>query len=197
VLDGLRVAVNGGEIVLDEPRIELEAGERLLLVGRRGIGKSTVFNALAGLWPYGVGRIAMPSPDRVMFVPERPYLPLGTLRAAVAYPADHALIGDAAIEAGLVRVGLGHLTEALDQERRWDQELGLEDLQRLVVARLLLHRPRVVVMDEALSALDAERRDLLRSIFATELSGTTVVGFGDERSADGFYDRHITLHRSP
>jgi putative ATP-binding cassette transporter len=197
VLDGLRIAVNGGEIVLDEPRLELRPGERLLLVGRRGIGKSTFFNALAGLWPYGAGRILMPAPDRVMFVPERPYLPLGTLRAAVAYPADQTRIDEATMVAGLERVGLGHLTGALDEERRWDQELGFEDQQRLIVARLLLHRPRVVVMDEALSALDADRRDLFLSIFRNELSGASVVGFGDELSADGFYDRHVTMRRRP
>jgi putative ATP-binding cassette transporter len=195
VLDGLRVALNGGDIALDEPRVELRPGERLVIVGRRGIGKSTLFHALAGLWPWGSGRIAMPARERVMFVPERPYLPLGTLRAAVAYPADHAMIGDAAVVASLERVGLGHLTDALDDERRWDQELGLEDQQRLIIARMLLHRPRVVVMEEALSTLDADRRALLESIFRSELLGATVVGFGDDASVDGFYDRRVTVRR--
>jgi putative ATP-binding cassette transporter len=195
VLEGLEITGNGEEIVLDEPRVELRPGERLVIVGRRGVGKSTLFLALAGLWPWGCGRIAMPVPERVMFMPERPYLPLGTLRAAVAYPADHASIGDAAVVASLERVGLGHLAGALDRERRWDQELGLEDQQRLIVARMLLHRPRIVVMDEALSALDADRRDLLVSIFRSELLAASVVGFGDESSADGFYDRRVTMRR--
>ncbi len=197
VLEGLVIAANGGEIVLDEPRVELRPGERLLIVGRRGIGKSSLFNALAGLWPYGAGRILMPAPERVMFVPQRPYLPLGTLRGAVAYPADHAATGDHAVAASLERVGLGHLVDELDDERRWDQELGLEDQQRLVIARLLLHRPRAVVMDEALSALDADRRAFLQSIFEAELAQTTLVSFADEPSGDGFYHRHTIMRRRP
>lgn len=197
LLDGLRVTLLDGKVELDQPRVELQAGERVLILGQRGVGKSAMFRALAGIWPWGEGAIRMPSRTGVTFLPHRPYLPISSLREALTYPNHSERIADDAVEAALVRVGLVHLTPKLDQDKRWDRELTLEEQQRLTLARLLLRRPRVVFMDEALGALDVEHRDLMRSIFEDELAGATVVSIGSGPMEDHFYDRRIHLRRCP
>jgi putative ATP-binding cassette transporter len=126
-----------------------------------------------------------------MFMPARPYLPLGTLRAAVSYPADSGHFDDAPLGAALTRVGLAHLAPALDREQRWDRDLSLEEQQRLAFARVLVHAPRWLILDDALGALDQEQRDLILSIFDRELSNATVINIG-RSPHDDFY--HRTLH---
>lgn len=197
-LAGLRVALPGSEVVLAEPLVELPPGERLLLTGPKGVGKSAVFQALAGLWPWGSGTVCLPPRDRLAFLPGRPYLPLGTLRAVLAYPSTggSAAMTDAALEAALGRAGLARLVPLLDAERRWDQELGADEQQRLVAARLLLHRPIAVVMDEPMSALDPDRRELLADLFANELEATTVLALGPP-VRDPFYHRRVGIERRP
>jgi vitamin B12/bleomycin/antimicrobial peptide transport system ATP-binding/permease protein len=128
----------------------------------------------------------------MMLLPPRPYLPLGTLRAGASYPAAPGRFDQAAVAAALERVGLGHLLAALDQEGRWDKDLALEDQQRLAFARLLLHRPRWVLLDDALGALEEEQRDLMLALFEHELAEAAVVCVGRSPARHGFYDR--TLH---
>jgi putative ATP-binding cassette transporter len=197
-LADLRVALPGSEVVLAEPLVELAPGERLLLTGPKGVGKSAVFHALAGLWPWGSGTVHLPPRDRLAFLPGRPYLPLGSLRAVLAYPAlpDSPASTDTDPGAALERTGLARLVPLLDTERRWDQELGTDEQQRLVAARLLLHRPAAVVMDEPMSALDPDRRELLADLFAHELEATTVLALGPPVQ-DPFYHRRITIERRP
>ena len=127
-----------------------------------------------------------------MFMPQRPYLPLGTLRAAVSYPAEPGRFDDAAVRAALERVDLGHLVPSLDRTERWDRQLSLDEQQRLAFARLLLHAPRWVVLDDAIGALDEEHRRLVLSIFERELAGATVIRLGRDPVLDGFWTR--TLH---
>ena len=126
-----------------------------------------------------------------MFVPQRPYLPLGTLRVAVTYPATPDSFDDAAVRAALTRLGLEHLVPSLDREERWDKELSLEEQCRLVFARILLHAPQAVFLDGTLGSLQDESRQLVLSIFEHELAGTTVVSIGGPEH-DLFY--HRTLH---
>jgi putative ATP-binding cassette transporter len=128
----------------------------------------------------------------MMFMPPRPYLPLGTLRAGASYPAPPERFDHVSVAAALARVGLCHLLLALDREERWDQGLSLEEQQRLAFARLLLHRPRWVVLDDALGALDEDQRRSLLSMFEHELVDTAVVSIGRSPARNGFYDR--TLH---
>lgn len=195
VFDQLCVALGDGAVVLDEPRVELRPGDRLLIIGRRGVGKSALFKAMAGLWPWGGGVIRVPRRDRLMFIPQKPYLPLADLRAAVCYPSTTEEVPDETIRPVLERVGLGHLVSELDRERRWDQELTLEEQQRLVLARLLLHRPRAVFLDEALSTLDVDRREFMLSIFGHELAETIVVSIGSAPLEGSFYNRCVLLRR--
>ncbi len=195
VIDRLSVALAEGRARLDEPRVEIEPGERVLIVGEPGAGKSTLFRALAGLWPWGGGSLQLPPRASMMFMPHRPYLPPGTLRGAIAYPSAPDAFAAGDIEAALARLGLDRLTPALDRERRWDRELSLDDQQRLAFVRLLLHRPRWVFLDDAMGALGDAHRQAVLDLFDEELRGTAVVGISRSAARQGFYGRVLRLVR--
>jgi len=132
-----------------------------------------------------------------MFLPHRPYLPLGTLRAVLAYPAPEDRFADTRIRAALERLGLGRLSPMLDQAERWEHDLTLDEQQRIAFVRVLLHAPRWVIHDEAMSAIDEEGRKAVRAIFAGELARTAVIGIGHEEPGGTFYTRTFTLRREP
>ena len=188
----LSVSLPDGRAVLAEHTVEVMPGERVLLVGEPRAGKSTAFLAMAGLWPWGTGTVRLPGRGSLSFMPQRPYLPLGTLRVAVCYPADPTQFGDAAVHAVLGRVGLGRLVPLLDHTQRWDKDLELSEQQCLAFARLLLHQPQWVLIDDAMSALDDERRRTMLAIFERELAGAALIITGRTPAQDGFYTR--TLH---
>ena len=165
----------------------------MLIVGPSGSGKSTLFRAIAGLWPWGTGKIFLPDRSRMMFMPQRPYLPLGTLRAAVSYPAPAHEFSAAAVKMALQRCGLEHLLDRLDEQERWDRVLSVGEQQRLAFARLLLHKPDWVFMDEATSALDEDLQKSLMGLFKDELAGTTVVSIAHRAGMDAYHDRTLTL----
>jgi len=194
-LENLTIALGGGGATLDHARVEIAPGERVLIVGETGSDKSTLFRALAGLWPWGTGTIQLPPRSSMMFMPQRPYLPLGSLRAAISYPAEPGRFDDAAVRAALMRVGLGHLVPALENEQRWDKELPVEEQQRLAFARLLLHQPHWVLIDDAMGALDQEHRQLMLSIFEHELADAAVISIGRSPANDGFYSRILHFRR--
>jgi putative ATP-binding cassette transporter len=197
VLEGLAVALPDACATLDQGRVEIKPGERILIVGTPGAGKSTVFRALAGMWPWGVGTIHLPPRDEMMFMPQRPYLPLGTLRAAISYPAGLGGFDDPAVRAALERVDLGHLVPMLDRTERWDHHLTLDEQQRLAFGRLLLHAPRWVVLDDAVGALDEDHRRLVLSIFERELAGATVIHFGRGPVVGCSWDRTLHIIEQP
>jgi vitamin B12/bleomycin/antimicrobial peptide transport system ATP-binding/permease protein len=197
VLEDLAVALPDECVTLDQARVEVSLGERIEILGKPGSGKSTVFRALAGMWPWGSGTIKLPSREAMVFMPQRPYLPLGTLRAAVSYPAEPGRFDDAAVRAALERLDLAHLLPALDRMERWDRQLSLDEQQRLALARLLLHHPRWVVLDDAIGALDESHRGLALSIFERELAGTTLIRLGREPAPDGFWHRVLRIVALP
>jgi putative ATP-binding cassette transporter len=196
-LDGLVVALPGKRVGLADGDLELHPGERLLVTGGPGSGKSMLFRAIAGLWPWGSGRVLLPPPEQLLFLPQRPYLPLGTLRQAVAYPAAAETFPDAAVRGALEQVGLGHLLAPLDEDRRWDRELGIDEQQSLAFARLLLHRPKWVVMDDPLNALDDVRRAALLRIFEDELKDAAVLGIGRSQAAAPLFTQVVRLVERP
>jgi putative ATP-binding cassette transporter len=192
VLQDLMVALPGECTELDQRRLEVVPGERIQIMGTAGSGKSTMFRALASMWPWGAGTIQLPPRDAMMFLPQRPYLPPATLRTAVSYPTEPDRFGDAAIRTGLERVDLGGLVASLDRADRWDRTLSLDEQQRLAFARLLLHAPRWVFMDDAIGALDETHQQLVLSIFERELAGAAVIRFCRDPAKVGSWDR--TLH---
>ena len=174
----LQVAFSDGSVVIAEASAEIGAGERVLIKGESGTGKSTLFRAFAGVWPWGSGEISMPPREATMFMPQRPYLPLGSLRSALAYPSSPHNISDLVAREALSRVGLSQLSEKLDTEDRWDQVLSLGEQQRLGFARLLIQKPRWIFMDEATAALDEENQDAMMKLVLSEMSGSTLISIG-------------------
>ena len=144
------------------------------------------------MWPWGGGTLRLPPREAMTFMPERPYLPLGTLRAAVCYPDEPGHFDEAAVVAALERVDLGHLLPSLDRTERWDRQLPLDEQQRLAFARLLLQAPRWVVLDDAVSALSDLHIRRVLSLSDREMVGATLIRLGRDPVLDGFWSR--TLH---
>ena len=195
ILDDVTLYLPNGQAAVDETHIAVEPGEHVLIVGGSGSGKTALVLALAGIWPWGTGSIRMPPRASVLFLRERPYLPLGTLRAAIAYPAPPHEIEDAEMDAALRMVGLDYLQPSLNREERWERMLSLDEQQRLAFARLLLYGPKWVVLDDALSALDKQQREALMSIFNGPLSGTAVISTSRTLEQSHFYSRTFKLQR--
>ncbi|WP_137178005.1 ABC transporter ATP-binding protein/permease [Roseomonas sp. AR75] len=193
----LQVGHADGNVVIQEATAEIAAGEKVLIVGESGTGKSTLFRAIAGLWPWGSGEIRTPPREHMFFMPQRPYIPLGPLRAALAYPANPRKFSDAAMVAALERCGIGQFASRLDEEERWDRVMSLGEQQRLAFARLLLQRPRWVFLDEATAALDEENQDSMMRLFREELAETALVSIGHRPGLDVYHDRTLHLMRAP
>jgi vitamin B12/bleomycin/antimicrobial peptide transport system ATP-binding/permease protein len=196
-VENLSVALADGCAALDEARFEVAAGEHVSLLGEAGSGRGTLLRAMAGLWPWGTGVVHLPPRKTMMFMPQRPYLPRGTLRGAMCYPAASGFCDETTVRTALERLDLGRLIAALDREERWDKTLSLEEQQRLAFARLLLHAPLWVLIDDAMGALVAEHRRLVLSLFECELAGTAVVGVDRSRPSEGFYTRVLHVARMP
>jgi putative ATP-binding cassette transporter len=187
------VLLADGGVIIKEANCEFGPGERVLIIGESGSGKSTLFRAIAGLWPWGTGTILLPPREGMMFMPQRPYLPLGTLRAAVAYPAAPEDFGTEAVAAALERVGLPEFVPLLDREDRWDRLMSIGQQQRLAFARLLLHKPAWVFLDEATAALDQDNQARVMSLFERELAGVTLVTIGHRPDLAPFHTRTLEL----
>ena len=190
-LDGLKLSLPGGGSLLDAGDAVLRSGESALISGPSGAGKSTLFRALAGIWPFGSGRIELPYDARLFFLPQKPYLPIASLREVVLFPegrADSAAIGEA-----LSAVGLAALAGRLDEERNWAQELSPGEQQRIAFARALLQRPDWIFLDEATSALDETSEAQLYALLRGHLPDATVVSIGHRSTLAAFHARHIRL----
>ncbi len=194
-LNDLAVSLDDGTAVVTETQVEIEPGERVLVSGESGSGKSTLVRAIAGLWPWGHGSVDFHPGRRLFMLPQRPYIPSGTLRRAVAYPkaADGWPLDE--ISAALETVGLGYLNEKLEEEAPWDQILSGGEKQRLAFARLLLHDPDIIVLDEATSALDEKSQDRMMDMLIRELPKVTIVSVAHRAELEVFHSRKITLER--
>jgi putative ATP-binding cassette transporter len=193
VFDGVRILLPDGHIIVEDASVTVTPGERVLIVGETGSGKSTLFRAIAGLWPWGAGTILIPPPESMAFLPQRPYLPLGTLRNAVVYPAPPDAFPDARVREALERCDLGSFVAKLDQVERWDKELSLGEQERLAFARLLLHKPKWAFLDEATAALDEDSQRHIMGLFDDELKGTTVLSIGHRPDLASYHARTLAL----
>lgn len=196
IFRNLEVAFANGTTVIADASAEIRAGERVLIHGESGSGKSTLFRAIGGLWPWGAGEIEIPPRETMMFMPQRPYLPLGTLGAAMSYPAAPDAFPLEAQQKALARVGLERLAERLGEEERWDRALSLGEQQRLAFARLLLHRPRWIFMDEATAALDEANQDAMMQLVLDELPKAALVSIGHRPGLACFHTRTLNLVRA-
>jgi putative ATP-binding cassette transporter len=192
-VDDLVLRVASGEPITTVPNFQVAAGERLLVAGPSGAGKSCLLRALAGIWPLGQGQMRLPPDARVIALPQRPYFPLGTLRQAITYPTPAEAIDDADVRTAMAATDIGDLAGRLDEVAEWSTVLSGGEQQRIGFARVLLHRPDVVLLDEAVSTLeDAEVRDLYR-ILSERLPTAIVISIGRSPALAGLHRRTIEM----
>ncbi len=183
-LANVSITTPDGNQLIRSLNLSLDPGDAVVVKGRSGAGKTTLLRGLAGLWPFVDGEFSRPSGNRTLFLSQMPYIPLGDLRTAVAYPAHPDDVGDEAIKAALRQVFLPHLTERLDEEEDWAKVLSPGEQQRVAFARILLTRPEVVFMDEATSAVDEGLEYSLYSLIRTELPDTILVSVSHRSTTD-------------
>jgi putative ATP-binding cassette transporter len=190
-LEGLALHLPQGRPLLAATEFVLRKGESVLVTGASGAGKSTLFRALAGIWPYWKGTISLPQGARLLFLPQKAYLPIGTLKHAVAYPMDEKEFVDEAASEALSAVGLRHLEGDLGREENWAQLLSGGEQQRLAIARALLNKPDWLFMDEPTAALpDGDQASLYR-LLKERLGDTTIVSIGHRPGLAEFHDRRL------
>jgi len=195
-LRGVSVALSDGTVVVDDADVTVQFGEKVLVAGESGTGKSTLVRAIAGLWPWGEGEIELKTGAKLFLMPQKPYIPLGTLRRATTYPRAPEDFDEQQITETLKAVGLGHLVEKLDdEESAWDRTLSGGEQQRLAFARLFLHEPDIVVMDEATSALDPESQAMLMTKLSEKLPKTAIISVGHRPELEQFHERKVNLIR--
>ncbi len=196
-IQNLSVELDDGTVVVKDADVLIEPGEKVLLVGESGTGKTTLTRAIAGLWPWGQGNIAVPSGAKMVLMPQRPYIPLGTLRRAATYPLSPTEAPDGTVRELLETAGLGYLVEHLDEEAPWNRTLSGGECQRLAFVRLMLHQPDIVVMDEATSALDPPSQEHLMKLVAERLPKTAIVSIAHRPELEAFHHRKLVFERRP
>ncbi len=192
-LQGVSLRLPSGEHIMSRLDLTLAPKQSVLLTGPSGSGKSTLFRAVAGIWPYGDGFVQVPEGARIMVLPQKPYLPIGTLRAAVAYPEAALAYGEAEIMTALRDVELDRFVERLDHEENWTQIMSGGEQQRLAVARALLAKPDWLLLDEATAAMDPALEHRIYSKIAALLPDTTVVSNGHRTTLSDLHNRRMTM----
>ena len=196
-LRNLSVTLNDGSAVVNEADVAIAPGEKVLVAGESGTGKSTLVRAIAGLWPWGEGEILVKF-EGMFLMPQQPYVPLGTLRRAATYPLSPEAVEDSVVRKALEEVGLGYFLDRLDEEEtRWEQVLSGGEQQRLAFARALIQRPDIIVMDEATAALDALSQAQLMQLILERLPEATIVSVGHRAELEAFHTRKLVLEYRP
>ena len=191
-VEDLNLSLPDGRLLLEGLNFHLQPGDSLIVTGPSGCGKSTLMRALAGIWPYGEGTVLLPEQKTLMFLSQKPYLPMGSLREALFYPAA-AREGGTEAEQILRQYGLAHLTDRLDAVDHWAQILSLGEQQRVAFARILLNRPDYIFLDEATSSLDEQMESLLYRNLRSELGDSVFISVGHRHSLFAYHGRHLAI----
>jgi len=194
-LDGLEVALPSGKPLVTADNVSIAPRDQVLVTGPSGSGKSTLFRAVAGIWPFGKGKVSVPADAKPMTLPQRPYLPIGTLAAAISYPAEPGAFDAARIGELLVAVGLPAMAERLDEQAHWNRMLSLGEQQRLGIARALLHQPDFLFLDEATASLDEPAEAELYKLLKERLPNATIISIGHRSTLAAFHKRGLRLER--
>jgi putative ATP-binding cassette transporter len=189
----LSLALPTGRTLLSPASFAIEPGESVLVAGPSGSGKSTLFRAFAGIWPFGAGKVRVPQDARVMFLPQKPYMPLGTLAETLAYPEPAEETSEADKRRALVDVGLPGFVDRLNEIQNWGQALSPGEQQRVAFARVLLKRPNWVFLDEATASLDTQLEERLYTLVKERLPGLTIVSIGHRPGIVRFHRRRLAL----
>ena len=189
----LTVRLPDDRVLVDDLDLELAAGASLFVTGVSGSGKTTLLRSLAGLWPYADGTVHRPLGGDALFLSQQPYVPLGTLRTALAYPGPGTGVDDERAIAVLRKVHLLHLADRLEEDTDWARRLSPGEQQRLGFGRVLLARPRVVFLDEATSALDEGMEHTLYTLLREELPETVIVSVGHRSTLNRFHAERLEL----
>jgi putative ATP-binding cassette transporter len=194
-LEQLLVRLPNGKPLVAADGFSIRSHERTLVTGPSGAGKSTLFRAIAGVWPFGSGSIAVPARATLMMLPQRPYFPVGSLKAAIAYPAEASAFGSDRVGDALISVGLPQLASQLEEEAHWNRMLSLGEQQRLGLVRALLHAPQYLFLDEATASLDEASEAALYLLLEEKLPAATIVSIGHRSTLEAFHQRHVVLTR--
>ncbi|MBS0517874.1 MAG: ABC transporter ATP-binding protein/permease [Proteobacteria bacterium] len=196
-VDDLTLSLPTGQALLKHVTLPFRKGHSVLVQGASGSGKSTLFRALAGIWPFGSGHVRVPEGARVLFLPQKPYIPIGSLRDAVKYPDEQSAASDDEIAEALRAVQLGHLTDRLDEVTHWNNVLSGGEQQRLAAARAIIYRPDWLFMDEATASLDEAAEATVYEALRKRLPGTTMISIGHRPTLRKWHDTLLELKREP
>ncbi len=194
-LDGVDVRLPDGALLIDKASFVVHPGETVSVSGPSGSGKTTLFRALAGLWPFGEGKIGTPKDWNALFLPQRPYLPIGTLRVALCYPQPSSAFDDETCRKALEDCFLGDLSGRLDKSGNWSLALSVGEQQRLAFARALLLKPDWIFIDEGTSAMDPVMEAKVYGLLKERLKGTAIVSIAHRREVVDFHDRHLRIDK--
>ncbi|MEA2795024.1 MAG: vitamin B12/bleomycin/antimicrobial peptide transport system ATP-binding/permease protein, partial [Bradyrhizobium sp.] len=194
-LQQLLVRLPNGKPLVSADGFSIRSHERTLVTGPSGAGKSTLFRAIAGIWPFGSGAIAVPAKATLMMLPQRPYFPVGSLQAAIVYPAEASAFSSERVSDALISVGLPQLASQLEEEAHWNRMLSLGEQQRLGLVRALLHAPQYLFLDEATASLDEASEAALYRLLQEKLPATTIVSIGHRSTLVAFHQRNVVLTR--
>jgi vitamin B12/bleomycin/antimicrobial peptide transport system ATP-binding/permease protein len=194
-LDKLLVRLPNGAPLIAADSFRIRGHERMLLAGPSGAGKSTLFRAIAGIWPFGSGTISVPAKSTLMMLPQKPYFPIGSLHAAIAYPSEASSFAAERVKEVLQQIGLPQLTSRLDAEEHWNRILSLGEQQRLGIARALLQAPKFLFLDEATASLDEPAETALYRLLEEKLPDSTIVSIGHRATLEAFHQRKAALKR--
>ena len=192
-VEHLHVLRPDGYELIKDLHLRFRTGQRLLVTGPSGCGKSTLLRTLAGLWPYAGGHMALPNKEKVMFVPQKSYMPLNKLRAVLFYPAAAKAADEARIKEALISCQLPYLTDKLDVTADWGQTLSLGEQQRVAFVRTLLHQPEWLFLDEATSALDETTESIIYELISRRLVSTAIVSVGHRSSLSHYHKDRLEL----
>ena len=193
VIDNLSLTLPDGSPLVAASSALIKPGESVLIRGPSGSGKSTLFRAIAGIWPFGAGQIRLPLNRPGLFLPQRPYLPVGTLREVIAYPMRDSGFSDKNISDALTTVGLTHLSARLNEQQNWSMQLSPGEQQRVAFARAVLQQPAWLFLDEATSSLDENAEQQLYRMLKEKLPQTTIISIGHRPSLQEFHTRTLEL----